>query len=90
MFDIFSSLPQFKRRLVQERTTAGLTAARAGDNWPVANGSGPMTVVTAKNLHKARSLSIDQLCERLRISEPTFYRLLALRGIAVGGPTQAP
>ena len=29
MFHVFSSLAQFERRLVQERTTAGLAAARA-------------------------------------------------------------
>ena len=29
MFHVFSSLVQFERRLIQERTTAGLTAARA-------------------------------------------------------------
>ncbi len=29
IFNIFSSLAQFERRLIQERTTAGLKAARA-------------------------------------------------------------
>ena len=29
MFNIFSSLAQFERRLIQERTQAGLAAARA-------------------------------------------------------------
>lgn len=29
IFNIFSALAQFERRLIQERTTAGLTMARA-------------------------------------------------------------
>ena len=42
-------------------------------------------MVTAKRLHKDRSLSIDQICKMLGISRPTFYRYLALRdGVAKG------
>ena len=80
MFNIFSSLAQFERRLIQERTHAGLAAARArgrlGGRKPI-RGDDPR-VVTAKRLHKDRSLSIDQICEMLGISRPTFYRYLAL------------
>ena len=80
MFNIFSSLAQFERRLIQERTTAGLAAARArgrlGGRKPI-RADNPR-VVTAKRLHKDRSLSIDQICETLGISRPTFYRYLAL------------
>ncbi len=36
IFNIFSALAQFERRLIQERTKAGLAAARAVDAWVVA------------------------------------------------------
>ena len=80
MFNIFSSLAQFERRLIQERTQAGLAAARArgrlGGRRPISPDD--PRVVTAKRLHKDRSLSIDQICAMLGISRPTFYRYLAL------------
>ena len=84
MFNIFSSLAQFERRLIQERTQAGLAAARArgrlGGRRPISPDD--PRVVTAKRLHKDRSLSIDQICEMLGISRPTFYRYLALSDAA--------
>ena len=80
MFHIFSSLPQFERRLVQERTQAGLAAARArgrlGGRRPIQVDD--PRVVTAKRLHQDRGLSISQICKTLGISRPTFYRYLAL------------
>ena len=80
MFNIFSSLAQFERRLIQERTQAGLAAARArgrlGGRRPIPPDD--PRVVTAKRLHKDRGLSIDQICKMLGISRPTFYRYLAL------------
>ena len=80
MFNIFSSLAQFERRLIQERTRAGLAAARARGRKP---GRRPIRpddprVVTAKRLHQDRNLSINQICKTLGISRPTFYRYLAL------------
>ena len=89
MFNIFSSLAQFERRLIQERTTAGLAAARArgrlGGRKPIRPDD--PKVVSAKQLHKDRSLSIDQICETLGISRPTFYRYLALPDLATKGQT---
>ena len=80
MFNIFSILAQFERRLIQERTQAGLAAARArgrlGGRKPISPDN--PRVVTAKRLHKDRSLSIDQICKTLKISGATFYRYLAL------------
>ena len=74
MFNIFSSLAQFERRLIQERTQAGLAAARArgrlGGRRPISPDD--PRVVTAKRLHKDRSLSIDHICKTLGISRPTF------------------
>ena len=80
MFHVFSSLAQFERRLIQERTAAGLTAARARGRL---GGRRPMTgadprVAAAKRLHQNRNLEIDEICQTLRISRSTFYRYLAI------------
>lgn len=84
MFHIFSSLAQFERLLIQERTQAGLAAARArgrlGGRRPVR--ADDARVVTAKCLHQDRGLSINQICKTLGISRPTFYRYLALSDVA--------
>ena len=80
MFNIFSSLAQFERRLIQERTQAGLAAAgargRKGGRRPIPPDD--PRVVTAKRLHQDRRLSINDICKTLRISRPIFYRYLAL------------
>ncbi len=80
MFNIFSALAQFERRLIQERTQAGLSAARArgrtGGRKPISPDD--PRVKTAKLMHKNRDISINQICETLKISRPTFYRYLAL------------
>ena len=92
MFNIFPSLAQFERRLIQERTHAGLTAARARGRL---DGRKPIRaddprVVTVKRLHKDRSLSIDQICGMLGISRPTFYRWLALSDVGTKAHAQYP
>ena len=80
MFNIFSSLAQFERRLIQERTRSGQAAARArgrkGGRRPIP--ADHPRVLTAKRMHKERGLSINQICKILGISRPTFYRYLAI------------
>ena len=80
MFHVFSSLAQFERRLIQERTTAGLSAARArgrlGGRRPIP-ASDPR-VQAAKRLNKDRSLEVEEICRTLGISRSTFYRYLAI------------
>ncbi|MBE8130591.1 recombinase family protein (plasmid) [Photobacterium damselae subsp. piscicida] len=80
MFNIFSALAQFERRLIQERTHAGLKAARArGRNGgrPKIRDSNPK-VQMAKEMHQKKSLPIDAICQSLSISRATFYRYLSL------------
>ena len=81
VFNIFSSLAQFERRLIQERTRAGLAAARArgklGGRKPV-NPNDPK-VLAAKRMHKDHSLCIDDICKSIGVSRATFYRYLSLR-----------
>jgi DNA invertase Pin-like site-specific DNA recombinase len=80
IFNIFSALAQFERRLIQERTKAGLAAARArGRNGGRSKVSvEEPKVVLAKKLHADKTLEIDDICTSLRISRSTFYRYVRL------------
>lgn len=81
VFNLFSALAQFERRLIQERTRAGLSAARArgrkGGRKPI-NPDEPR-VQMAKAMHKDKSVSIADICRTLNISRATFYRYLSLK-----------
>lgn len=80
VFNIFSSMVQFERRLIQERTQAGLAAARArgrrGGRPKI--DSNDSKVQTAKKMHQDKTLSIEEICRVLNISRPSFYRYLAM------------
>lgn len=80
VFGIFSVLAQFERRLIQERTKAGLDAARSrgrmGGRRPVADTDAKVQMVKA--LARNKLLSIDDICTQLSISRATYYRYLAL------------
>ena len=80
IFNIFSSLAQFERRLIQERTSAGLAAARARGKL---GGRKPMTpdnpkVKMAKKMHADKSIEIQEICQTLNISRASLYRYLAM------------
>jgi DNA invertase Pin-like site-specific DNA recombinase len=79
IFNVFACLSQFERRLIQERTRAGLEAARArgrkGGRKPIA--ADDPRVQTAKKMHADKSMPIADICKTLRISRATFYRYLA-------------
>ena len=80
VFHIFSALAQFERRLIQERTKAGLTAARArghkGGRKPISPND--PRVQTAKTMHRDKDMAIGSICKTLGISRSTFYRYLAI------------
>jgi len=80
VFNIFSSLAQFERRLIQERTKAGLASARArgrlGGRKPIA--SNDQKVQMAKKMSSNKSISIGEICNTLKISRATYYRYLGL------------
>ncbi|MGA8164579.1 MAG: recombinase family protein [Waddliaceae bacterium] len=80
IFNVFSSLAQFERRLIQERTSAGLREGRArgrlGGRKQI-----PSTypkVLTAKRMHADKSVKIEDICRTLRISRATLYRYLKI------------
>ena len=80
IFNIFSSLAQFERRLIQERTKAGLDAARIrgkkGGRKKVSSQN--PKVLMAKNMHQNHGMNIEDNCKTLKISRASFYRYLAL------------
>ena len=81
IFHVFSALAQFERRLIQERTNAGLKAARARGRL---GGRPPMSlddprIQTAKKLHADKSMVIADICRTLQVSRPTLYRWLSVK-----------
>lgn len=81
IFNIFSALAQFERRLIQERTKAGLAAARARGRQggrPRMN-SEAAKVMAAKKLASDKSILIEDICKTLNISRSTYYRYLAMK-----------
>lgn len=81
IFNIFSALAQFERRLIQERTKAGLAVARARGRL----GGRPRIeseeakVLAAKKLASDKSISIDDICRTLNISRSTYYRYQSMK-----------
>ena len=71
VFNIFATLAQFERRLIQERTQAGLKAARARGR----KGGRPKIfpndpkVKMSKKLSKNYNISIGESCNTLKIGE---------------------
>ena len=81
IFNIFSALAQFERRLIQERTKAGLAVARARGRCvgrPRLE-SEEARVTAAKKLAKDTSMSINEICATLNISRSTYYSYLVMQ-----------
>ncbi|MCH9656282.1 MAG: recombinase family protein [Planctomycetes bacterium] len=81
IFHVFSALTQFERRLIQERTKAGLAAARArgrkGSRPPLDPNS--PRVVLAQKLFRDKSNCTDDICDTLKISSTTLYKYVSLQ-----------
>ena len=78
IFHIFASLAEFERALIQERTNAGLAAARARGRL-----GGRPKKITAKQVELARRMHADRqtdvatICQTLGIAKSTLYRILS-------------
>ena len=75
MFHFFGAMAEFERNLIQERTQAGLAAARArgrvGGRKPVLTDK---QRAQAKALMKDKSLSVDEISKLMKVSRSTLYR----------------
>jgi DNA invertase Pin-like site-specific DNA recombinase len=89
IFHIFGALAEFERNLIRDRTTAGLTAARARGKR-----GGRPKVLTGRQLSIAQSLyddptnSIAEICRTLKISRPTLYRSINTKSSSRKSPTE--
>jgi DNA invertase Pin-like site-specific DNA recombinase len=74
IFHIFGALAEFERNLIRERTSAGLTAARArGRKGGRPKALDPQKRKVAIKLYEARDHTVQEICKMMGISKPTFY-----------------
>lgn len=77
MFGVMGSFAQLEREMIQERTKAGLLAARArgriGGRRPSIL---PAQIVEAKRLMTVEGLSVKQAAAKVKISRTTLYKQL--------------
>ena len=78
MFHLFGALAEFEKNLINERSQAGLNAARSrgrlGGRPKSLNRDQQQLVV---KLYNDREHSIAQICQMMSISKPTLYKYLA-------------
>ena len=77
VFSIFGALAEFERSLIRERTMAGLAAARSrgrvGGRPPVMTSD---KIKVARQLYKARELTVEEIAKTIGVSRKTVYRHL--------------
>jgi len=80
IFHIFSALAEFERDLIQERTRAGLKAARTrgrlGGRPPLLQ---PDQVKKMLARYDEQKLTVEEICKIFNISRPSFYNYLNKR-----------
>src|SRR5689334_8877620 len=75
IFHIFGALAEFERDIIQERTQAGLAAARArGKRGGRPRALSPEKIKLAKRLYADTSTSVAEICKMLGISRHTLQR----------------
>lgn len=78
VFQIFGAIAEFERSLIQERTLAGLKAARArGRQGGRPKALDQKKVGIALALYSDGKTPVAEICKTLSISRPTFYRYIA-------------
>ncbi len=77
IFHIFSSIAEFERDLIRERTKAGLEAARKrGKHGGRPKAMDSAAIVQAKALFAQGDMTAKQVAKRLNVSVATLYRYL--------------
>jgi DNA invertase Pin-like site-specific DNA recombinase len=79
-FHIGAAFAEFEREIIRERTLAGLASARArgriGGRPKGLSKEANKTALAAKHLYEAKRFSVQEICNQLTISKPTFYRYI--------------
>jgi DNA invertase Pin-like site-specific DNA recombinase len=79
IFHIFGALAEFERDIIQERTNAGLTAARARGRQggrPKSPLSDERKLQMARQMYENKSHSVKEICKALGIPRSTFYKYM--------------
>jgi len=88
IFNLFASLAEFERDLIQERTNAGLQAARArgrmGGRPKGLSAAAHKKAIAAEALYKEGKLSVRDIAHNQNISKATLYSYLRHRGVQIG------
>ena len=80
IFHVFGALAEFERNLIQERTRAGLEAARArGRKGGRPKALDSKKIQLAYRLYDEKKHTIKEMCQILGISKPTLYVYLQQR-----------
>lgn len=75
IFHVFGALAEFERELIRERTQAGLKAARdRGKKGGRPKKLTPKQIEVARAMMSDPKISIDTICQTLKVSRPTLYR----------------
>jgi DNA invertase Pin-like site-specific DNA recombinase len=86
-FNIFSSLAEFEREMIRERTQAGLSAARSrgrkGGRPKGLSESAEATACAAETLYLEKKLGVQQIADKLNISKKTLYSYLRRRNVPI-------
>lgn len=90
IFNVFASLAEFERDMIRERTNAGLQSARergkVGGRPKGLSDKAQATAKTAKILYTDKSMSVDSICNQLKIGRATLYRYLRSAGVEINKP----
>lgn len=74
VFHLFAALAEFERNLIQERTRAGLAAARARGRKGGRAGLAPEKIRALRVLNSDKMNTPTWICKSLGISRATFYK----------------
>lgn len=84
VFHVFAALAEFERRLIVERTRAGLDAARARGRKGGRRGVPASTVAAIEALAQS-GRSPTEICKALKVSRSTFYKYAPREGVGKAG-----
>jgi len=79
IFHIFGALAEFERDIIQERTNAGLLAARVRGRRGRPKSLTGKKVAMAQELYCNKQNAIADICKTLGISRATLYRYITVK-----------